>query len=248
MEATALLRKDLDESQFGDSQSTTQLLEYLTYLPLAIRQASAYLAANTNVTVARYLEYCKSSNVLSRDFDDQDRYESIRNPVATTWLISFEHISRDSPLAAQYLGSICYLADRDIPRDLLPPGDDKMDTDEAIGTLKAYAFILQRGDANRFDIHRLVRLVMRNWLGDQGKQEERVTKTIQRLSQMLAWPDHGNRDVWMAYLPHAQAAVEVQDWCTDDEASWGLLSITGECYDLLGSTAKQSRAQAEQKI
>ncbi|KAK1973898.1 acyl transferase/acyl hydrolase/lysophospholipase, partial [Colletotrichum cereale] len=239
IEATALLRKDLNESQFGDSQSTAQLLEYLTYLPLAIRQASAYLAANTNVTVARYLEYCKSSNgtlvkLLSRDFDDQDRYESIRNPVATTWLISFEHISRDSPLAAEYLGFICYLADRDIPRDLLPPGKDEMDTDEAIGTLKAYAFVLQRGDANSFDIHRLVRLVMRNWLRDQGKQGDRVTGTIQRLSEMLPRPDHGNREIWMAYLPHAQAAVEVRDWCTDDEASWGLLSGTGECYDLLG--------------
>ncbi|KZL87964.1 kinesin light chain [Colletotrichum incanum] len=238
-EAAKLLRKGLDQSQLGDSQNTTKLLEYLAYLPLAVRQSSAYLAANTNVTVSRYLEYCKSSDgtlvkLLSRDFDDQDRYESIRNPVATTWLISFEHISRDNPLAAEYLSFICYLAEKDIPRELLPPGDDEMETDEAIGTLKAYAFILQRGDENRFDIHRLVRLVMRNWLGKQAKQEEQATKAIYWMSKMFPWPDHRNREIWMAYLPHAQAALQVRDWCTDDEALWNLLSITGESNELLG--------------
>ncbi|KAI3531969.1 phosphorylase superfamily protein [Colletotrichum abscissum] len=62
MEAAELLHKNLDESQFSDSQSTTQLLECLAYLPKAIRQASAYLAANTNITVFKYLEYCKSGN------------------------------------------------------------------------------------------------------------------------------------------------------------------------------------------
>ncbi|KAK2035905.1 hypothetical protein LZ31DRAFT_561522 [Colletotrichum somersetense] len=89
MEATQLLCTGLDESQMSDKQSRTQLLEHLTYLPLAIRQASAYMAANMSVTVSKYLEYCKASDerlmkLLSKDFEDQDRYEAIRNPVATT--------------------------------------------------------------------------------------------------------------------------------------------------------------------
>ncbi|KAH6662682.1 hypothetical protein F5X68DRAFT_144822, partial [Plectosphaerella plurivora] len=95
---------------------------------------------------------------------------------------------------------------KDIPRELLPLGEDEIDTNEAIGTLLAYVIILQRNAADRFDIHRLVRLVMRNWLSEQGKEEEQVTKTIHRLSKVFPWPDHGNREVWMAQLPHAQAA------------------------------------------
>ncbi|KZL75723.1 kinesin light chain [Colletotrichum tofieldiae] len=239
IEATQLLCNGLDESQFSDSQSTTHLVKSLTYLPLAIRQASAYMASNKNVTVSKYLGYCKSSNdklvrLLSKDFDDQDRYDTIRNPVATTWVISFEHILRDNSLAAKYLCFMCYLAEKDIPRALLPPGEDEMDTDEAIGTLIAYAFILQRDGADRFDIHQLVRLVMRNWLRKQGKEEEQVTETIYRLSEIFPRPDYGNKKVWMAYLPHAQVVLEVWGLCTDDEALWTLLINTGESNIILG--------------
>ncbi|KAK2038272.1 FabD/lysophospholipase-like protein [Colletotrichum somersetense] len=245
MEATQLLCTGLDESQMSDAQSRTQLLEHLTYLPLAIRQASAYMAANMSVTVSKYLEYCKASDerlmkLLSKDFEDQDRYEAIRNPVATTWLISFLHISRDNPLAAKYLSFMCYLGEKDIPRALLPSEGDGKDTDdemevgEAISTLMAYAFVQKRDAVDRFDIHRLVRLVMRNWLREQGREKEQVTETIYWLYKRFPWPDHGNREVWMAYLPHAQAALQVGDWCTDNEALWDLLSSVGQSNNLLG--------------
>ncbi|KAK2005502.1 TPR-like protein [Colletotrichum eremochloae] len=255
-EAAQLLCNGLDESQTNDKQSTRQLLEHLTYLPLAIRQASAYMASNKNVTVSKYLVHCKKSDgkmikLLSKDFEDQDRYEDIRNPVATTWLISFEHISRDSPLAARYLSFMCYLAEKDIPRALLPPGedgtdtDDEMETDEAISTLIAYAFITKRDVVDRFDIHRLVRLVMRSWLREQEKDKYHVTETVYWLYQRFPWPDHQNKEVWMAYLPHAQAALQVRDWCTDDTVLWNLLSVTAESNELLGkySEAEQMHRQ-----
>ncbi|KAL0933548.1 uncharacterized protein CTRU02_212511 [Colletotrichum truncatum] len=257
MEATQLLCTGLDKSQMGDKLSTTKLLEHLTYLPLAIRQASAYMAANMSVTVSKYLGYCKASDeklvkLLSKDFEDQDRYEAIRNPVATTWLISFMHISRDNPLAAKYLSFMCYLAEKDIPRALLPSEgdgkdtDDEMAADEAISTLMAYAFIQKRDAMDRFDIHRLVRLVMRNWLRDQGRKEKQATETIRWLYKKFPWPDHRNRDVWMTYLPHAQAALQVGDWCTDNEALWDLLSSVGQSNSLLGKygAAEQVHRQA----
>ncbi|KAJ5000632.1 hypothetical protein K4K48_002414 [Colletotrichum sp. SAR 10_66] len=158
-EAVKLLHSGLGESQIDHGQSTTQLLERLAYLPLAIRQASAYLRANQATSISQYLEYCEASDeeqiaLLSEDFDDQDRYETIQNPVATTWLISFENIARDKPLAAKYLSFICYLAEKDISMTLLPPGDSARQTHEAISTLMAYAFIQQRSSTN-FDVHRL---------------------------------------------------------------------------------------------
>jgi hypothetical protein len=60
------------------------------------------------------------------------------NAVATTWLMSFERVSRN-PLAAQYLRFMYFLAEKEIPGSLLPLADDP-EADEAIGTLKAYAF------------------------------------------------------------------------------------------------------------
>ncbi|KAI8294629.1 hypothetical protein K4K56_001810 [Colletotrichum sp. SAR 10_98] len=148
-EAVKLLHSGLGESQIDHGQSTTQLLERLAHLPLAIRQASAYLRANQATSISQYLGYCETSDeeqiaLLSEDFDDQDRYETIQNPVATTWLISFENIARDKPLAAKYLSFICYLAEKDISMTLLPPGDSARQTHEAISTLMAYAFIQQR--------------------------------------------------------------------------------------------------------
>ncbi|KAI0172215.1 hypothetical protein GGR52DRAFT_549464 [Hypoxylon sp. FL1284] len=37
--------------------------------------------------------------LLSQDFEDRNRYENISNPIATTWLISFSHVSCDYPPA-----------------------------------------------------------------------------------------------------------------------------------------------------
>ena len=106
-EGLAMLRNSLEERQIRDAQSTDDLLDFLADLPLAIKQASAYMD-KTGSTAAQYLAYCRSSDnntidLLSAEFEDRNRYENIRNPVATAWLISFEHISRDNPLAAQYL-------------------------------------------------------------------------------------------------------------------------------------------------
>ncbi|KZL65249.1 kinesin light chain [Colletotrichum incanum] len=106
------------------------------------------------------------------------------------------------------MGTDCdFLEFKDIPRALLPPRgdetdtDDEMDTDEAIGILTAYAFIMQREVTDKFDIYLLVRLVIQNWLQGQGEEEEQVTETIHRLSTKFLWPDHENREIWMAYLP-----------------------------------------------
>ncbi|RYP57002.1 hypothetical protein DL770_010783 [Monosporascus sp. CRB-9-2] len=128
VEARALLRTGLAENQIRDTNSTARLLEFLANLPLAIKQASAYMASNTNVTVAQYLSFCQSSHtdmidLLGRQFEDRCRYKDVakkQNPIATTWLISFEHISQHNPQAAAYLKSMCFLAEQDIPLFLLP--------------------------------------------------------------------------------------------------------------------------------
>jgi len=87
-EALAMLQNSLEERQTRDNTSTCDLLDFLTDLPLAIKQASAYIA-KTESTAAQYLAYCRSSDkstidLLSKGFKDRTRYENITNPVATT--------------------------------------------------------------------------------------------------------------------------------------------------------------------
>jgi hypothetical protein len=74
------------------------LLARLTYLPLVIFQAASYINENKE-TLAVYLSLLSEQeeeviDLLSEDFEDEGRYPDIKNPVATTFLISFEHIRR----------------------------------------------------------------------------------------------------------------------------------------------------------
>jgi hypothetical protein len=55
------------------------------------------------------------------------------------------------------------VAQQDIPRSLLPLATKRKEL-EAIGTLRAYAFITKRDGRDSYNIHRLVQIAMRNWL------------------------------------------------------------------------------------
>ncbi|KAH6957931.1 hypothetical protein BKA56DRAFT_197550 [Ilyonectria sp. MPI-CAGE-AT-0026] len=238
IEATQLLHNNLRESQTRDLQSPESLLACLAHLPLAIKQASAYMA-KTGMSTAKYLDYFQSgdktrSQLLSRDFEDSNRYRTIRNPITTTWIISFDHILRDAPLAAAYLKFICFLAEKNIPVSLLPRGEDELVAEEAIGMLKAYAFITEREGSSSFDIHRLVRLAMRNWLEEEGEWTQCFTIVIQQLAKVYPIPQHENKEAWTEYLPHAQASIEGRGECRDENALYRLLLMVGNCYNDLG--------------
>ncbi|KAK2597338.1 hypothetical protein QQS21_006034 [Conoideocrella luteorostrata] len=243
-EATELLQKNLTAYQTSDIESSMELLGLLANLPLAIKQASAYMA-ETGITTARYLHHYQSSDkimikLLSKDFEDQCRYKTIRNPVATTWLISFDHVSRDKPLATQYLKFLCVLGEKNIPVSLLPPSESELDMDEAIGTLRAYAFISHREGQDLIDMHRLVRLAMQNWLGNE-ELKRIVTSAIQRLNQVFPSPEHENRVVWMKYLPHAQAALELRKHPGGGKVEASLLRDVADSYFLLAQYQKSEQ-------
>ena len=166
-EAHQLLVTNLYSPLMGDTESTTRLLDLLANLPLAIKQASAYMNEN-QVPTAEYLKSYESNDdemiyLLSREFEDLGRYNEVKNPIATTWLISFHQIQHSNPLAADYLRFMSFLAEQDIPQSLLPP-DGRAKTAEAIGTLRAYRFIIEREELGSYDIHRLVQVSARKWL------------------------------------------------------------------------------------
>ncbi|KAI1660474.1 TPR-like protein [Daldinia decipiens] len=247
-DASKLLQNWLGDDRLGDGESVHDLLELLAYLPLAIKQAAAYIA-RTGMTTTRYLHHCRTSDstlikLLSKNFEDRSRYRDTSNPIATTWLISFEHISRDAPLAAEYLKQLCFFGEKDIPLTLLNQ-DSELETDEAIGVLKGYAFITER-DGTSFDMHRLVRLSMRNWIKEKGNWEEWITQGIKYLDPRLEDVRSGDIMTWRKYLPHTQTALEFQQDAQDKEATWGLLMNISMGYLVLGyyGTAEQTARQS----
>ncbi|CAK7228781.1 hypothetical protein SEUCBS140593_007027 [Sporothrix eucalyptigena] len=104
-----LVDQDLLDNQASDAEA---LLARLTYLPLAITQAAAYI--NTNgIGLRDYLVLLDEQeedviDLLSEDFEDERRYVDVTNAVATTWLISFEQVRQRDSLAADYLAMETY--------------------------------------------------------------------------------------------------------------------------------------------
>jgi tetratricopeptide (TPR) repeat protein len=207
--ATQLLRESLINKDLpNNSQDTAILLKQLTFLPLAITQATAYINEN-GIPLSEYslLLQDQEQNVielLSEDFEDERRYRDAKNPVATTWLISFEQIRRLDPLAAEYLSFISCVDPTDIPRSLLPPASSRKRETEAIGTLSAYSFVRERPADHSLDLHRLVHLATRNWLRREESLGRWTAEATARLYKVFPDHDHKKRSVWRKYLPHAR--------------------------------------------
>jgi tetratricopeptide (TPR) repeat protein len=213
--AKHLLKNSLiNQDLLTDDQATTDLLQKLTYLPLAIVQAAAYINEN-QITLPEYailLEDIEQNivDILSEEFEDEGRYRDIKNPVATTWLISFEQIRRRNPLAAEYLSFMSCVDAKDIPQSLLPPAQSTKKAFDAIGTLSAYSFVTKHRASQLLDLHRLVHLATRNWLRTEGFLRQWTAKALKRLEEVFPDSDYRNRSVWRTYLPHARYALESQ--------------------------------------
>jgi tetratricopeptide (TPR) repeat protein len=227
--ATQLLQKCLiNPDLVNNRHDTAVLLAELTYLPLAIAQAAAFINEN-GITLGCYLSLLAEQEeeviaLLSKEFEDDGRYRNIKNPVATTWLISFEQIQQRNSLAAQYLSFMSCVDPKEIPQSLLPPGSSRKEETEAIGTLDAYSFVSRRPGNPVLDLHRLVHLATRNWLRKERKLAQWTERVIVRLEEVFPDDDHKNRSVWRRYLPHAryaqQADLTDKDWTCRMDLIW----------------------------
>ena len=211
--AVELLQKSLVKPDLEDAQHARTLVGELTYLPLAIVQAAAYINENS-MALMEYLSLLNEQEeevieLLSEEFEDDWRYRSSKNPVATTWLISFEQIRRRDLLAADYLSFMACVDWKDIPQSLLPAGASRKKEREAIGTLMAYSFIVMRGEATAYDLHRLVHLVTRNWLQRENLLSHWVQAAIEGLNGLFPDHDHQNRAEWRTLQPHAAYALHI---------------------------------------
>lgn len=229
-----------------DKEIVHEFLDMLAFLALAIVQAVAFINKN-NSSLKDYLSMYKDSEedaieLLSKDFEEQGRYRDTKNPVATTWYISFTQMQREDQLAAEYLYFMACTAGQRVPVSLLPFGSSRMAKMEAIGTLNAYAFIAERQQPRgkevregerMFDMHRLVCLASRNWLRDQQQWKAWVNKTLNRLIEVVPYGGHERREMWAAYLPHAIHVVSLSVVC-EAEGRISLLDRIGRCEHSLG--------------
>ncbi|KAI0403728.1 acyl transferase/acyl hydrolase/lysophospholipase [Xylaria palmicola] len=228
----SVIRKQL----LQDTTLTRELLEELTYLPLAIMQAAAYLNQNLKhhySPIKRYLELLRSTeedlvHLMSTKFHDKTQYQDSQKAVATTWLVSFEQIQKNHPTAADLLSFISCIEPKAIPRSLLPRLGSKAITETAIGILSGYAFLESHGARDTYDMHSLVHLATRIWIQEQARIEEITINAIRHVNANFPLPDPDNRPVWQIYFPHAFRLLSRNE-ASEIEERYDLCFQVGRC-------------------
>ncbi|KAL2864142.1 uncharacterized protein BJX67DRAFT_225831 [Aspergillus lucknowensis] len=229
-----LIRKGLLEKK----EAAVALLEQLMFLPLAITQAAAYISSN-DIELGDYTTLLQEQEldvieVLSEDFEGEGRYKEIINPVATTWLISFQQIQQKDPLAVEYLAFMACINPRDIPQSLLPEAMSKKKRIDALGILKAFSFINEQGKDNTLSLHRLVYLATRNWLRKQGQFSLYIQKAADHFSQVFPNNNHENQKIWRKYLPHALSMINEEAFKTEQRRYVKLIRNIARCLQADG--------------
>lgn len=196
IEAGQLLARHVLQQALLDAETAvTELLETHTYLPLAIVQAAAFIN-NNDVSISQYMSLFRDSSareeLLSEDFEDSSREFGMGGTIAKTWLLSFEQIRQQEPLAAEYLSLMACIDRNDTTKSQLPPGASLEQQTQALGTLIAYGFVTERlptaqeSKADRFfNIHPLVKMAMVWWL-DQHNELALWADKARELRQVLS--------------------------------------------------------------
>lgn len=212
-EALGLLGTSVQrEGVVSDEKATTELLQELAYLPLAITQAAAYLKRN-KVSIPEYLCLLRGTEqdligVMSTEFHDNNRYRGTGNAVATTWLVSFDQIRKSDAAAADLLMFVSYIEPKAIPRSILPRTGSEHEIVHAIGTLCSYAFLTRREQSAIYDMHSLVHLATRVWMWKHNLVKKAAGKAIRHVAKVFPTDDYENRNLWREYLPHAVKLVQ----------------------------------------
>ena len=200
----------------GDHHDRIKLAEALGGIPLALIQAISYITEN-ETTIARYLNNYHASDaskirLLSENFEDDVRDPELKNPVAATWIITFENMKRYNSVAADTLCLMSMFNAQAVPEPVLSSAmqdeTGNLLMERALGVLQGYSLIslrhsVQEKQGRSFDLHRLVRLVTRNWLTMTNTFDYWTAKAIETLSTSYKSVVWKNPESWSGYLPHA---------------------------------------------
>ncbi|KAF2729741.1 kinesin light chain 1 [Polyplosphaeria fusca] len=186
------------------------LLHELSYLPLAIVQAAAYINARS-ITTQEYLSQMarERETVLERTSElpeDSPPRCGTMDPVTIAVLISLDQIRRDSELAAEYLFLAACIDRKDIPLDLLEASSPR-EREDAVKVLSRYALVTRRPAESALDLHQLVHRALRRWLQKLEYLDQWIESAIRWLREVFPDHNHNNRSKWRRLLPHTKYAL-----------------------------------------
>ncbi|MFC9250061.1 tetratricopeptide repeat protein [Amycolatopsis thailandensis] len=223
---TRIVRSDWPEAELAGAD---RLCRELGWLPLAVEQASAYLA-QTRTSSTTYLELL--ARFPARAFTATAESGDAQRTMARVWHVTLDRLT-DTPAAGRVLRQLAWYAPDGIPRDLLAGAVGEPELSEALGRLAAYSMITLTGDT--VAVHRLVQAVTRTPdLADPHRQPADIAtarnSTATILATALSTLDPLTPAGWPVYrkvLPHARALLEHTNPDTDTTQTSFLLNELG---------------------
>lgn len=214
-EASILLQQGLADDMITDQVSLDHLLKTLQGLPMAIKQAAAFMA-KAKIPATQYLE--KYNAVLTalpelllsvRDKDgnsNRSKQKRLPEPISTTCSVAYNYLKQESPIAADALQFFCCFTENDVQISFL----ETSPTDEIITRLTAYELVRKHHDCSCcIDIRSGVRATMQSLLRANGEMENMVTRILGRFTYAISSPYSGNGSAWMEYQAHVQSLLNI---------------------------------------
>jgi hypothetical protein len=257
---------ELLQRKVGLTAETPEMLllaKELEFMPLAIIQAAGYIVNRApRCSVSRYLELFRKSDrgaTKLLDYEAGHLYRDCeaKNSILVTWQISFDHIRRTRPLAADLLSLMSFFDRQGVSDDLLrdqykiKPDDSNSekielehsddDTDSTSGsetdynfedhitTLRDFSFISINKD-NVFTMHRLVQLTVRVWLKTKEKLERWKEQFITILWQGFPTGKYEDWAQCQPLFPHVKSAISQRPESQDSLGKWAKLLYKGAWY------------------
>jgi hypothetical protein len=246
--AHALLRKKLGD-EFSRNDDIAELAKTLDCMPLALVQAAAYIRGRApRCSVQQYLgEYRQSdgrkTSLLNQAAGHLRRDEEASNSIIITWQISFDYIRRKRQSAADMLSLMSFFDRQGIQEALLrnPTGvTDEDGFEDDVLTLRDYSFITFTKEANTFEMHNLVQLATRTWLGNQGQLGRWQERFMSNLCADMSTGQHENWQKCQGLFPHARAVLAQRPKDNVSLKEWALLLFNAAWYGMHSSEEKQA--------
>ncbi|KFY90176.1 hypothetical protein V498_06140, partial [Pseudogymnoascus sp. VKM F-4517 (FW-2822)] len=214
-EADALIlfktRASTSGSDEGDAEALVQALERI---PLAITHAAAYIKTRAPMTtISSYLRLFRESEANqarlldAKELRDLRRDPTIGHTVIATWQISFNHIQKTGPAAAELLALMSMFDRQGIPVSLLQGQDSQLGFEDALAPLLNFSLVRMEIGQQSLVMHRLVQLSMRMWLKANNQLDRWKTESIGVLAKLFP---SGNYETWadcQLLLPHSKEVL-----------------------------------------
>ncbi|CAH0019112.1 unnamed protein product [Clonostachys rhizophaga] len=228
-ESESLLKSSL-VTLAANEEEVRALSSRLEQLPLALAQAASFIL-EYSMSVTEYLELLSEGDsafidLLSQEFEAVARDRERSRAVANTWMISFQQIKKQNPLASELLSMMSFLDRQDITIETLQEYNrqhedgprSNIELKRSIGILKNFSLVTEQKNGS-LDMHRLVQLVTRSWLDKTEASDRFRRKALVCISNLYPFGKFENREVCRAYLAHALAVLELHAANKDEEAT-----------------------------